>query len=43
MASSINVVYDVAFYEAFEEEAEQLKKFMDPTIKAYYTKRTIQV
>jgi len=34
--------YDVYFYEAFEEEQEQLKKYMPKNIKAGYTWKTIQ-
>jgi D-lactate dehydrogenase len=34
--------YDVYFYEAFEEEQEQLKKFMPDNINAGYTWKTIQ-
>ena len=34
--------YDVYFYEAFEEEQEQLKKYMPENIKAGYTWKTIQ-
>lgn len=34
--------YDVFFYEAFEEEQEQLKKYMPESIKAGYTWKTIQ-
>lgn len=34
--------YDVFFYEAFEEEAEQLKQFLDPQFRAGYTWKTIQ-
>ncbi|MBN2281564.1 MAG: hydroxyacid dehydrogenase [Candidatus Marinimicrobia bacterium] len=34
--------YDVYFYEAFEEEQEQLKNFMPDKIKAGYTWKTIQ-
>lgn len=34
--------YDVYFYEAFEEEQRELKKFMPDNIKAGYTWKTIQ-
>ena len=33
---------DVMFYEAFDEEAEQLKRFLPPSINASYTPCTIQ-
>jgi len=35
-------MYDVAFYEAFEEEQEALRRHLSPSIKAFYTDRTIQ-
>jgi D-lactate dehydrogenase len=33
---------DVFFYEAFEEETEALKRYLDPQIKAAFTWKTIQ-
>lgn len=34
--------YDIIFYEAFEEEADELKKHLSPDVKAVYTADTIQ-
>ncbi len=34
--------YDVYFYEAFEEEQEQLKKYIPESVKAGYSWKTIQ-
>jgi D-lactate dehydrogenase len=39
---SSSKLYDVFFYEAFEEEARAIKKFMPPDINAGYTWKTIQ-
>jgi D-lactate dehydrogenase len=35
-------IYDVYFYEAFEEEQKELKKFIPENIRAGFTKKTIQ-
>lgn len=35
-------MYDIYFYEAFEEEIEALKRFLPPTIQAGFCSRTIQ-
>lgn len=35
-------MYDVSFYEAFEEEANALRRFLPSSIKASFTDRTIQ-
>src|SRR5262245_44793710 len=35
-------MHDVYFYEAFEEEAAELRRFLPPEISAGYTDQTIQ-
>ena len=35
-------MHDVCFYEAFEEEAEELRRFLPPSFTATYTDKTIQ-
>lgn len=42
MNSSQKYTYDVYFYEAFEEEAVEIQKYMPVSIKAGYTWKTIQ-
>ncbi|MBN1406227.1 MAG: hydroxyacid dehydrogenase [Calditrichaceae bacterium] len=42
MNSSITFKFDVYFYEAFEEEALEIQKYMPSNIKAGYTWTTIQ-
>jgi D-lactate dehydrogenase len=42
MVSSAKNTYDVYFYEAFEEEALEIQKYMPEHIKAGYTWKTIQ-
>jgi D-lactate dehydrogenase len=40
--AKIFLMFDVYFYEAFEEEAEALKRFMPGSVRAAYTGQTIQ-
>lgn len=42
MDSSINIEYDIYFYEAFEEEALAIQRLMPEDIKAGYSWKTIQ-
>jgi D-lactate dehydrogenase len=42
MNSSTNFKFDVYFYEAFEEEALEIQKYMPANIRAGYTWKTIQ-
>ncbi len=42
MNSSPKYTYDVYFYEAFDEEAFEIQKYMPESIKAGYTWKTIQ-
>ena len=34
--------FDIAFYEAFEEEAQAIRHFLPKTVNAYFTEKTIQ-
>ena len=37
-----NIEWDVYFYETFEEEEKELRRFLDPAVKAGFTWKTIQ-
>ncbi len=35
-------MYDIAFFEAFKEEANEIRRHLPPEFRAYYTEKTIQ-